>query len=306
MAQPIDRTFLNHYILFPKEAPTKSSQDNNLIASIFLGIFTFGIVHALCGLAYLCRKKPAPVTDPLSPTQAKTGAQFAKTSAPTTAINAKAPVLTAPAAPRAAPYIREIDILMDGNCAFRAMAIGLADQNGARITDQIRAITERMRNRAGFNDNGNVAFYQIRDKFLKASEQLIQMGVNTTNPLEAAQGSFDPFVAFLRCCTSIDQALKVQSKALSDSERAAFYGEVPSLDNNDILTFLNNKCALSCKNIYYGDIRDACIVSRLFDTPMAWQAPGAGTPQFTMAAEEYHIILRNSPGHVDLSVYRKN
>lgn len=303
MAQPIDRTFLNHYILFPKEAPTKSSQDNNLIASIFLGIFTFGIVHALCGLAYLCRKKPAPVTDPLTPTQAKTGAQFAKTSPATASLTLKAP---APAGPSSQD--NELSIKGDGNCAFRAMAIGLTHEHGDQINRKIARISQEMHNRPGFN-NSDPVFIEIKNKFLKASAELIGNPVNPKNSIpgnsigEADQKSFDSLVYFLRCCTSMDLALKLQSNTLDDREKASFIAKEPSLTkNNEILTFLNNKCPLNSDESYYGEFIDAFIISRLFDTPMRWESPNNGTPQFTME-RPCHILLDNRSGvHVNLNI----
>lgn len=45
-------TFFNHYILFPRDAPTPEDRKANMIKTIMLGIFTVGLVHAACAIAY--------------------------------------------------------------------------------------------------------------------------------------------------------------------------------------------------------------------------------------------------------------
>ncbi|PJD97231.1 MAG: hypothetical protein CK425_03690 [Parachlamydia sp.] len=49
-------TFFNHYILFPKDAPSKELRQRNLIKSIVIGIPTLGLLHAGCALVYGFKK----------------------------------------------------------------------------------------------------------------------------------------------------------------------------------------------------------------------------------------------------------
>ncbi|WP_284452644.1 hypothetical protein [Parachlamydia acanthamoebae] len=61
--------FYNHYIFFPKDSPTPEERKKNLKKSVLLGIFTFGLLHAGCGI-YCGLKKLQGRTSPLQSSSA--------------------------------------------------------------------------------------------------------------------------------------------------------------------------------------------------------------------------------------------
>jgi hypothetical protein len=57
MATEINRSFLSHYILFPKQAEDPKLQKRYLIQSIALGVLTLGLLHLGCLIAYSIRHR---------------------------------------------------------------------------------------------------------------------------------------------------------------------------------------------------------------------------------------------------------